>query len=96
MIGNGILRWKELQEVVLDIEIAVNNQPLKYLEDNIEFPLLTPNMILHQNPNNLPELNAHHIPETDLRQQAKYLSHCKDMMWNQWTKEYVCSLQEHR
>ena len=50
--------------------------------------------MLYQNPSDLPEQNAHHIPETDLRRRAKYLSHCKDMMWNRWTKEYVHSLRE--
>ena len=29
-IGNGILTWSELEEVVLDIEIAMNNPPLCY------------------------------------------------------------------
>ena len=29
-IGNGVLTWSELEEVVLDIEIAMNNRPLCY------------------------------------------------------------------
>jgi len=27
-IGNGVLTWSELEQVVLDIEIAINNRPL--------------------------------------------------------------------
>ena len=27
-IGNGTLRWAELEEVVLDVEVALNNRPL--------------------------------------------------------------------
>ena len=48
MIGNVVLRWEELQEVVLDVEIAVNNRPLEYLKDDIQLPLLTPNAMLCQ------------------------------------------------
>ena len=29
-IGNGLLSWAELQEVLLDIEVALNNRPLSY------------------------------------------------------------------
>ena len=38
-IGNGILTWSELEEVVLDIEIAMNNRPLCYLEDDVQLPV---------------------------------------------------------
>lgn len=32
-IGNGLLRWEELQEVLLDVEINLNNRPLSYVEE---------------------------------------------------------------
>lgn len=41
-IGNGLLLWNELQEVVLDVEVALNNRPLDYVKDDIELPILTP------------------------------------------------------
>ena len=34
-IGCGMLTWTELCEVVLDVEIALNNRPLCYVEDDI-------------------------------------------------------------
>ena len=34
-IGCGMLTWTELCEVVLDVEIALNNRPLRYVEDDI-------------------------------------------------------------
>ena len=49
-IGNGFLSWKELQDVVLDVEVALNNRPLSYLEDDIQFPVLTPNTFLFEQP----------------------------------------------
>ena len=41
-IGQGSLRWDELQEVLLDIEVALNGRPLSYVEDDVELPTLTP------------------------------------------------------
>jgi len=41
-IGNGLLSWKELQEVLLDVEVALNNRPLDYVEDDIELLILYP------------------------------------------------------
>ncbi len=41
-IGNGSLKWEELEEVVVDVETVLNNPPLSYVEDEIELPVLTP------------------------------------------------------
>jgi hypothetical protein len=54
-IGRANLRWRELEEVILDVEIAVNNRPLGYVEDDVQFPTLTPNSMLFMQPNLLPE-----------------------------------------
>jgi transposase len=35
-IGNGTLKWEELEGLILDIEVALNNRPLSYLEDDGE------------------------------------------------------------
>ena len=57
-VGNGTLRWSELEEVVLDVEVALNNRRLSYQEDDVKMPLLTPSSMLHLRPNHLPELSA--------------------------------------
>jgi hypothetical protein len=39
VIGGGNLSWKELQDaVILDIEVAHNNRPLDYVEDDVQQP----------------------------------------------------------
>jgi hypothetical protein len=48
-VGNGTLKWSELEDVILDVEVALNNRPLTYLEDDIELPALTPNSLLQVN-----------------------------------------------
>ena len=77
-IGNGLLRGKELQKVLLDVKITLNNRPLSYVEDDVQMPLLTPNamLFLYSNmlSNMLPELQPHHIETADLRKRGKRLT----------------------
>lgn len=93
-IGSATLHWAELEEVVLDVEVSLNNRPLSYVEDDIQLPLLTPNSMLNLNPTDLPNLEAHHISDKELRKRTRYLGRCKEMIWNRWSKEYVHSLRE--
>ena len=93
-IGNGFLSWKELQDVVLDVEVALNNRPLSYLEDDIQFPVLTPNTFLFEQPNLLPELEPYHLEDGDLRKRAKHLRQCKEAVCKRWTSEYLWGLRD--
>jgi len=54
-IGNGLLSWNEHQEMLRDVEVALNNRPLDYVEDDIELPVLTPSSLLNIQPNAMPE-----------------------------------------
>ena len=93
-IGNGLLSWTELPEVLLDVEVALNDRSLEYVEDDIQLPILTPSSLLHSQPNALPVLEPHHIQDYDLRKRAKYLRKCKDAVWSRWTKEYLRVFRE--
>lgn len=94
-VGSGLLTWEELSEILLDIEIAMNNRPLNYMEEDVELPTLTPNSMLFTSPTYLPELKAHHEEHIDLRKRAKFLRNTKDQMWRRWTNEYMRALREH-
>ena len=37
-VGKPELEWKELEEVLADIEATLNNRPLTYIEEDIQFP----------------------------------------------------------
>ena len=80
-IGNGMLSWKELQEVLLYVEITLNNRRLSYLVDDPQLPVLTPSSMLFVNSNVLPELQPHHIKTANLRKRAKHLLKCKEAVW---------------
>ena len=93
-IGSGSLTWAELQDVLLDVEVAPNNRPLSYVEDDPQQPVLTPNSQLFGPPNVLPQLEHHQLESPDLRKRAKYLKRCKDAMWRRWTDDYLRGLRE--
>ena len=93
-IGKGCLLWTELEDVLLDVEVALNNRPLSYVEDDVQLPILTPNSLMFISPNALPEMAAHHIQDGDLCKRAKFLKRCKDAMWKRWAREYLRGLRE--
>ena len=37
-----LLTFEGLQDGILEVEVALNNRPLTYLEDHIQLPVLTP------------------------------------------------------
>ena len=45
-LGKTSLRWSELEEVLLDVEINMNNRPLTYTEEDIQRSILTPNSMV--------------------------------------------------
>jgi uncharacterized protein YwbE len=94
VIGGGNLSWKELQDVLLDVEVSLNNRPLDYVEDDVQRPILTPNSLLLGQPNIIPQLEPYNVENVDLRKRAKYLQTCKDTVWRRWTKEYLRALRE--
>ena len=94
VVGAAKLSFKELQEVILDIQIVLNNRPLTYCEDDVEMPVLTPNMLIFGKANYLPDEEPSDIQDRDLRKRAKYLRKCKDALWKRWESEYVRALRE--
>lgn len=94
VVGKGLLTFEELSQVVLDVEICMNNRPLNYLEDDAEFPVLTPNAFVLQQSNVVPEIGCHNIEDGDLRKRARFLRSVKNHLWNRWQREYLTSLRQ--
>ena len=40
-IGKATLRWAELEDMVMDVEIALSNRPLDYVEDDVQLTSMT-------------------------------------------------------
>ena len=74
--GRANLSQKEFEEIALDIEATLNNQPLMYVEEDIKMPVLTPNTLLYGQPLLVPEQNLDEdVPEMKRRQ--RYINKCK-------------------
>ena len=81
-IGPAFLMFDELEEVVLDIEVAVDSRPLSYVEDDVKLPVLTPVTMMHVQFNLLPEEGADAVENVNLRKRARYVRWCKDVLWS--------------
>ena len=92
-VGKANLKWKELEEILLDIENTLNNRPLCYLEDDIKFPIVTRNTLVYgENTYNLGD-DIESV-KCDLRKRANYIRKCKNNAWKRWKNEYLKSLHE--
>ena len=56
--GRALLKYEELDEVLLDLESFLNNRPLRYMEEGFEQPVITANLLLREQP-------AHFLDEND-------------------------------
>lgn len=45
-VGQSKLWWKELEEVVKDIETTLKNIPLTYIKQDVKFTVLTPRLLV--------------------------------------------------
>ena len=77
-IGRAHLTLNELEEVLLDVEVALNNRPLSYVEDDVQLPVLTPCDMMYGQP----RLERTEEGDADLRKRLKYVRRCKEVLWN--------------
>jgi hypothetical protein len=94
VVGKALLTREELEEVLLDVELSLNDRPLSYVEDDIDMPILTPNVMMFGERHRVPEEDADNVSDKALRKRAKYLQSCKDRLWTRWTNEYLRGLRE--
>ena len=83
----------KMQEVMLDIKINMNNQPLKYLDDDKEQPILTPNVLFHGQIINVPDVQLEE-DNPDIRKLQQYINRCKQAAWRPWSNNYLKALRE--
>ena len=64
-----------------------------YIDDDIQFPVLTPNILIHRQPIIIPE-EQFDDDDKIIKKRQRYIKRCKDAAWNRWNKEYLRSLRE--
>ena len=85
-VGKATLSWRELEEVLLDVENTLNNWALTYVEDDAEYPILTPNtLVIGQNLI---------LPDENLETIFNYIRKCKEAAWLRCRIEYVKSFRD--
>ena len=80
----------------MEIENNLNNQPWTYVEDDVQYPILTLNTpvtgqnVMLSNKN----LETGETENKDLCKRFKCIRKCKEAAWLRWRKEHIKSLRE--
>ena len=90
-----MLTWAELQDVLLDIEVALNNHPLSNVEDDPQLPVLSPNSLVWTTQLTA-GVGASSFGDARSTKANKYVKRSKDVLWKWWTHEYLESLCKER
>ena len=90
-VRKASLFWRELEKVLLNIENVFNSR--HWIEDDIEFPILTPNVLITGQNSSLPDENPE-IENKDLQKRFKYIRKCKDIAWARWRKKCIKAMRE--
>ena len=78
------MTWAELEEVLIDIEIILNNRTLTYIEEKIDYPILTPNSSILGCDVNFPDAAPHESESKTIKKRHKYIKRCKEVLWERW------------
>ena len=80
--GYANLNLNELEEILLDIEVNLNNHPLAYFEDDVVFPILTPNSLIFGQPTTLPKEDyTKDDGNTEMKRRSRYIKKCTESIW---------------
>ena len=94
-LTKGNTSWNELELVLIDVEVNLNNRPLTYIKDDIQYPILTPNsMLLGRDTVILEEDSEEEDDQNSRKKRQKYIARCKDAVWRRWKREYLTALHE--
>ena len=64
-----------------------------YIYDDIQFPVLTSNLLIHGQQITIPEKQFDDNDEV-IKKRQRYIKRCMDAAWNRWNKDYLRSLRE--
>ena len=79
--GKRKLKKQELEEAILDAEVILNNRSLMCIDDDIQFLVLTPKILIHGQPITIPEEQFDDNDEVITKRQ-RYIKHCKECSSN--------------
>ena len=95
-IGKAQSTRTELENVLLDIEIILNNRPLTYIVEEIDYPTLTSNSLILGRDVSFTDAVLHESESETIKKRHKYVKRCKEALWKRWKHEYLLALREKR
>ena len=99
-VGKALLTYDELKDALLDVETFMNNRPLTYMEEGIDKPVLSPNLLIKGNSTPFLEEDLEKLDYLDeekpLKKRLAYLLKTKSMLKRLWFKEYLFALRDQR
>ena len=94
VVGRSTLNFEELEEVLLDVESAMNNRPLCYLGEEFEEQVITPNILLRGRPSSVLEQDIEQLEVDDkLTRRLLFIRRSKDQLRKRWMGEYLRALE---
>ena len=91
------MTFQELEEILLDIECFLNNQPLPYLDEGFEQRTITPNILIHGEPTTLLEESDNSLETVNnVSRRMRYLKRCSNQLRKRWANYYIKALTERR
>ena len=96
-LKNALLRYEELETVLLETEAILNSRPLTFVYEDISEPPLTPScLVTGRRLLDKKEITPENAvsDKVMLNKRVRYLETLLAKFFNQWKKEYLTSLRE--
>ncbi len=97
VIGRALLKYDELNTILIEVESVINSRPLTYLtddEEGVAYPLTPSQLINGRNLQCLPSEQFYEVVSTyeSLSKRGKYHRRLLSQFATRWKKEYLSSL----
>ena len=90
-----MLTWSTLEEVLLDVEVNLNNRPYTYIEEDLEYSVLTSDSMILGKGVKLPDDSPEGEEVSDnWKKRRRYVHKCKQAAWKRCVYEYLAALRE--
>ena len=90
-----MLTWPELEEVLLDAEVNINNRPLTYIEEDLEYSMLRANsMILGRDIKLSDDSSEEEEVNDNWKKRQRHVHKCTEAAWKRWVHEYLAALRK--
>ena len=98
-MGKSKLTFRELENILIEVEGRINNRPLTYQTADLEEEPLTPNHMIHGHRltmiGDVKHDNDADFDDKNVNKRMQFLRAKLEHVWNRWSKEYLVGLREY-